>query len=270
MEKLALLRGEGDQDNQLLETDVMRFVAIIGIVFWIIFALIKSIPFQTSEEDFRVSEPKPEKKSALVAPQAKVALRAGNNEHRLPVPEEKSKKTVSRQPEFGTSQAASQTASGRKTRKSVSPKWVGVRMQFHSLEDLLELMASHKVRFFGRAQATGFDLLFAGYPQGNTVTFRGVTSLPPKLWEIKSGKDHTYFLALMARTFPAIRSFSTRQVFVSFTDAELENRVDETLTRLQQEGQNGILSITRTGDVVFQDSGGEQDASEKEIIEENL
>lgn len=268
MAKLALLRGEGDQDNQLLETDVMRFVAIIGIVFWIIFALIKSIPFQTSEENFRVSEPKPEKKSALVAPQAKVALRVGNNEHRLS--EEKTKKSVSRQPEFGTSQAASQTASGRKSRKSVPPKWVGVRMQFRSLQDLLELIATQKVRLFGRAQATGFDLLFAAHPQGDTVNFKGVASLPPKLWEIKSGKDHTYFLAVMARTFPAILSFPTRQVFVSFTDAELENSVDEILTRLRREGQNGILSITRTGDVVFQDSGAERDVSEKEIIEENL
>lgn len=268
MEKLTLLRNEDYQDNQLLETDMMRFMAIIGIVFWIIFALIKSIPFQTSEEDFRLSELKPENKSAPVASQAKVTLRAGNDEHRLP--EEKSKKTASRQPQFGASQTPSQTASRRKSRKSMSPKWVGVRMQFHSLEDLLELMASHKVRLFGRAQATGFDLLFAGYPQGNTASFRGVASLPPKLWEIKSGKDHTYFIALMAKTFPAIRSFPTRQVFVSFTDAELENRVHETLTRLLQEGQNGILSITRTGDLMFHDFGREQEIGKKKIIEENL
>lgn len=144
MEKLTLLRNEGHEDNQLLETDMMRFMAIIGIVFWIIFALIKSIPFQTSEEDFRLSGPKPENKSAPVAPQAKVTLRAGNDDHRLP--EEKSKKTASRQPQFSASQTASQTVSRRKSRKSMSPKWVGVRMQFHSLEDLLELMASHKVR----------------------------------------------------------------------------------------------------------------------------
>ena len=63
----------------------------------------------------------------------------------------------------------------------------------------------------------------------------------------------------MAKTFPAIRSFPTRQVFVSFTDAELENRVDETLAQLQQEGQNGILSITRTSNLMFHDFGQDQE-----------
>ena len=47
--RLTLLHSETDQDSQALETDVMRFVAIIGIVFWIIFALVKSIPMSDSQ-----------------------------------------------------------------------------------------------------------------------------------------------------------------------------------------------------------------------------
>jgi len=58
MEKLMLLRGDDLQDDQLLETDVMRFLAIIGIVFWIIFALIKSIPFRMPESDSRKRSPR--------------------------------------------------------------------------------------------------------------------------------------------------------------------------------------------------------------------
>ena len=45
MEIPARLCNESHRDDQVLETDMMRFMAIIGIVFWIIFALIKSIPF---------------------------------------------------------------------------------------------------------------------------------------------------------------------------------------------------------------------------------
>jgi len=48
MQRARYLTSDDLQDNQILETDIMRFVAVIGIVFWIIFAIIKSIPFQTS------------------------------------------------------------------------------------------------------------------------------------------------------------------------------------------------------------------------------
>ena len=44
MERLALLSNESQPGDQPLETDMMRFMAIIGIIFWIVFALIKKHP----------------------------------------------------------------------------------------------------------------------------------------------------------------------------------------------------------------------------------
>ncbi|MBW1947800.1 MAG: hypothetical protein JRI33_07685 [Deltaproteobacteria bacterium] len=83
------------------------------------------------------------------------------------------------------------------------------------------------------------------------MRFTGTDSLPQSLWEIKSGKDYAYFLNLMAETYPAIRSFSTKQVLVHFTDTSLENRVEATFNRMQEEEKTGVLSVTRKGDVVF-------------------
>ena len=44
MDRFRLLSSHTG-DDQVLETDIMRFLAVIGIVFWIIFSVIKSIPF---------------------------------------------------------------------------------------------------------------------------------------------------------------------------------------------------------------------------------
>ena len=148
-------------------------------------------------------------------------------------------------------------------RKPPPPLLRGVHMQFHTLDDLLGLMDSNRVRIFCRARATGFDINFEGSPQGNNVSFKGVSSLPSSLWEIKSGKHYTFFLDLLAKTYPAIRSFPTKQVLVSFIDNELESRVEQTLKRFETEGKNGILSITQTGDVVFQGSGIRDRGSEE-------
>jgi len=261
MEKLMLLRGDDLQDDQLLETDVMRFLAIIGIVFWIIFALIKSIPFRMPESDSRLSRPISEKKSTLVTPQPQVTLKADNEEQHMPTEIDEMHATPQL---FSTkSLTESQAASRTKGSKLAPPKWRGVRLQFRSLKDMLALMTSKKIGLFCRAQARGFDLFFAGYPHGETVSFRGTARLPPKLWEIKSGKDYDYFLALLVKTHPAILSFPAKQVLVSFTDSELENRMDQILTRLQRQGQNGILSITSDGDVVFKAFVQEKEVGEK-------
>jgi hypothetical protein len=195
---------------------MMRFLAIIGIIFWIVFALIKSIPFHVVADDPHLSQSLPKQESVSLGHQ--VMRKAGKierHEHSTPL------------------------------------KRKGLHIQFQTLEDLLMLMVKGKVQLFSRAKAAGFDLFFTAYPQGDTVSFKEAVSHPPKLWEIKSGKDHVYFLALLGKRYPAIRSFPTKQVLVSFSDEDLEHRVEQTMTRLQQGGENGILSITRTGDVVF-------------------
>jgi len=244
MERLTLLRGDDFQDDRLLETDIMRFLAIIGIVFWIIFALIKSIPFQMPETDSTVAQPVAEKKTMPATPKPDLKLEATN--HTRPVSVKESKKADSRQ-----SKAALQDTKKAKIPSQGLLKLQGVQMQFHSLDDLLDLMNTGRVRLFCRARAPGFDLLFEGNPKGKTVSFRSVNTLPPTLWEIKSGKDHAYFLDLMARTYPAIRSFPTRQVLVAFSDEPLGRRVGQTLDRLEQAGENGIVSITRSGEIVY-------------------
>ena len=246
VERLALLRGEGQQDDQVLETDVMRFVAIIGIVFWIIFALIKSIPFQSTQIDSRLNPPIVEKETTAVSHQPEFTPAEEEEEFRVPA--RKMEKLAPRRPDLAPSKDATET----KGSKSVLPELRGVQMQFLTLDDLLALMASDTVRVFGRAKATGFDIFFEGTLRGKTVGFKGVNSLPSNLWEIKSGKHYTFFLDLLANTYPSIRSFPTREVLVSFVDKELESRVDQAMGRLEQEGENGILSITRAGDVVFQ------------------
>jgi hypothetical protein len=42
----TLLLSDAARDEAVLETDIMRFMAVIGIVLWIIFALVKSLPFR--------------------------------------------------------------------------------------------------------------------------------------------------------------------------------------------------------------------------------
>jgi len=239
MDRLKLLSGESGQDDQVLETDVMRFLAIIGIVFWIVFALVKSIPFQIPDVDF--VEPPPVVEAKPVTAEVPTPV----------VPEQISKEF---QPAEARHDAAvPEKAAPPKVPVKTVPKWKGVRIQFSSFDDLMALLTAEKVRIFGRAQARGFDLYFSGRPEGDRITFDAARNLPAQLWEIKSGKDYAYFLTLMSQAYPAIRTFPTKQVLVSFTDRDLETRFEETLNRLKQEGKNGMLSITRDGELDFQD-----------------
>jgi myosin heavy subunit len=62
MNPLHHLLASDNSDEQVLETDVMRFMAIIGIIFWIIFAMVKTLPFRQEVDDAleRQTEPKQE------------------------------------------------------------------------------------------------------------------------------------------------------------------------------------------------------------------
>ncbi len=77
--------------------------------------------------------------------------------------------------------------------------------------------------------------------------------MPEKLWEIRSGKDRTYFLDRIAATYPAIRTFPQKQVLVFFEDTVLEEKLVETLNSLQADSKNGIISITSTGNLEFEE-----------------
>jgi hypothetical protein len=245
MDRLALLSEGGQHDDQVLETDIMRFMAVIGMVFWIIFALIKSIPFRSPESDMQAGQLVPQSRAMELPPEARVQLPVSEDD--LLVPAAMSKELILPAPHRNAALPDNRSPGTRQT----GAQKIGLRLQFQSLDDLLELMKSGKIQLFGRARTRGFDLFFSGHPQGETVRFTGTDSLPQSLWEIKSGKDYAYFLSLMTKAYPAIRSFSTKQVLVHFTDTSLENRVEAIFSRMQAEEKNGILSVTRIGDVIF-------------------
>jgi len=226
MDRLSLLRNEGLQDDQVLETDVMRFVAVIGIVFWIIFAIVKSIPFNSPNKP-------PSVETNIQEPQLPTSPLA---------------KGARQKPKPSSPLALKQGP----VEKPVAPMKPGIRLQFRSLEDLLTLMRDQRVKIYCRARARGFDLVFAGRPQGQGIGFEAGARLPQSLWEIKSGKDHAYFVDLMTRTYPSIRTFPEKQVFIHFVDTGLERRVVEALERLKKEGRSGVLSVTGKGEVVFE------------------
>lgn len=215
MDRLALLSDDHSQEDQVLETDIMRFLAIIGFVFWILFSIVKSIPFSIPAHDSSLH-----KVTIVEKPEPAPAM----------------SKAVIKEETF-----------------AIKPR--GLHMQFYSLDDLLSLMTEGRVRIFCLARARGFELFFEGHSARGSVTFKGVSVIPESLWEIKSGKDRAYFLEQMTRSNPAIQSFTMRQILVFFADKGMENRLAQRLRQLQGDGKNGILSITDKGDVVFRDFG---------------
>jgi len=253
MERLALLSNESQPGDQALETDMMRFMAIIGIVFWIVFALIKTIPYQASETDTRISSPIPAKKLKPERTPAQNSFQSAIETH-----SDSNLKNVKPKP-----RQQQPNPNPPKNREQTSPELTAMQIQFESLEDLLDLITSQKVKLFCQAQDKEFDLIFVAYAQGNSISFKGTHSLPTKLWEIKSGKDYTYFLYRIDRMQPAIRNFPTKRVLVSFTDTSLESRFEQELRRLEHQGQNGVLSITRTGNVNFQEFNLKQPVSDQ-------
>jgi len=257
MDKIALLCGDSSQDDQVLETDIMRFMAIIGIIFWIIFSMIKSMPFKAAETF-------PEKESVSI----QIAEPVNIQEPKLvPEVEKKPEHKIESRPEpRQKAETFEQTKTDKLPLKDKQPMQKGVFMQFHTRRDLLLLMAKGKARIFCRAQAKGFDLFFEGFPIEDSVVFKSVSNIPASLWEIKTGKDRDYFIDIISRSFPALRSFTDRRVMVSFTDQNLENRVIQKLGRLQKESRNGILSINAGGEVIFSGFETGQDA-EKTIVE---
>jgi hypothetical protein len=230
MNRLGLLNAETFQDDQVLETDIMRFMAIIGIVFWIIFSLIKSLPFQNPvavhakkpATVVSVTNPNPAEKEPVSDPQAVVQTEAAPPEQ-----------TAKKQPN--------------------GPSQKGISLQFQSLEELLSLMETGRVRVFARAVHDGFDLFFEAHGQDSVLRFKKSDTLPPEAWEIRNGKDSQYFMDILAETHPAISGFRTKQVLVSFSDHELASRLDQMLKNFQAEGRSGLLTITGKGETVFKD-----------------
>jgi len=199
MDRFALLSGEHQQDDQLLETDIMRFVAIIGIVFWIIFTIVKNIPLYEPVKGSELKQPEQMKRSLPkpvmqpVVPQKKNVTPAFSVTGKSDVEKQKARQ--------------SETIEEEKARIQMPSTHRGVYLQFQSLDDLMGLMSDKRVRIFCRARATGFDIFFEGFALDNSIIFKGTFDVPLNLWEIQSGKDRLYFLNQLADKNPDIVSF---------------------------------------------------------------
>lgn len=68
MSRATLLLSDTARDEAILETDIMRFMAIIGIVLWIIFALVKSLPFRQEALEPMADTPRIEALALETAP----------------------------------------------------------------------------------------------------------------------------------------------------------------------------------------------------------
>jgi len=285
MDRLGLLGGDTSGDDQVLETDIMRFLAVIGIVFWIIFSVIKSIPFQaeTTVSSAAIQSPaqkpretiKPAPKRAAPEkpeppePPPEPALTSEKVVEPVPEPKPPVKKPTKPAPpekvkekpkptkaEPMPKQAEKQAPKPEKTekqaeKKAQAPSVKGVKLEFQSLDAIMRLVQDDRLRVYGRAKATGFDLIFLGQPAGNTVRFKNAREIPREMWEIKDGKARQYFIDRMARTFPSIRSFPDKRVQVAFLDKALEDRVLQKMERLRGNDKNGILSVTGQGELMF-------------------
>ena len=234
-----LAGSENQQDDQLLETDIMRFMAIIGIVFWIIFSLVKVLP----KEEAAVAAVVERTPIAMKADKAVVEKK--QYEDLIPITETVApvvmvdKEIVSEDFEQENKAQAMQSAPG-------------LHLQFASRDSIQRLMEEGRIKLFASVKSDGFELMFAGRVIGGEITFIGERQLPDSLWKISSGLDHAYFLANLTETFPAVSSFPEKAIFVSFGDEKLEKEMEETFFRLQQDGKNGILSVSGNGRVVFQ------------------
>lgn len=260
MVRPVLLDNSGQSDDQVLETDIMRFVAIIGIVFWMIFALVKNTPLPAQVPSGQI-EPQP----VSVAVETMVTF-PQNNEVLNVIPAQetgfKSEEIIADTPKMVPIQPAPTKAidSGKSDKEPEVPVLTpdqsvgqGLTLQFASRVDLLSLLIGKRIRLFGRATTNTFDLFFSAEPSGNEVCFKGIKELPTILWEVKSGRDYEYYLDRLVSDFPALRTFPNRQIFVSFTDTTLEQLVEQTFDNARADGRNGILSVTRDGEVIFEE-----------------
>ncbi len=243
MDKLTLLTQDNLNEDQVLETDIMRFVAIIGIVFWILFSVVKSIPFtepeQSSLHQRKILNPTPIKNEQETEPNHENEKTTKNTEPARKDDELKS----------NSSESSNTVNHSHFSEKNVKQR--GIRLQFDSRDELLTLIDAGKIKAFCRAKATGFDLLFEGFSNNSNLNFKGTAAIPQGLWEIKQGQDREWFLARLADTNPSLKAFPVRQALIVFTDKILESKFVENLETLKSTGAQGILSISGNGKIRF-------------------
>ncbi len=252
-----------DNSEQSLETDVMRFIAMIGIIFWLIFSITSAIPQSKVETK---PEHSPAQISETTLDQPKIVktetikpetVKADPIKHEPIKPEIKTPPTQPIVPRPSAvppkPKPAPEIQPTRKTEPQPQPQTKTLSIEFKTLDDLLTLLTKKSVTIFCQIKAPGFDLLFRNerLNRERLPIYTSTTNIPPILWEIKETKTRSFFLAALQKNFPATGNFPDRKVFVAFADAEFEQNIEKILHHLRAENRGGTIIINGTGELDF-------------------
>lgn len=270
MSRTALLLSDSARDESVLETDIMRFMAVIGIVLWIIFALIKSLPFRQEAPPSSAFEPRIEtlaqESTSAPAPRPTPAVSPPApfvQEQPAPpqIPVQPATESVPdpvqdlQEPALSVPEQAEvrEPSLDRSVDQFVAAAPQGVWIEFASREELSTMLARGRVRIFAQARTEGFDLLYEAQAGGGAMRFSSVEDLPESLWIISGGQDREYFIGLLSKNEPSLAAFPNQDILVAFTDQALEERLLDQFDFLGKSGRSGVLSITGNGEFVFRD-----------------
>lgn len=228
-----LLNDDLAGDDNALETDVMRFMAIIGIIFWLLFALVHNIaPIKQSDAQNFINEKASVSSEPLPVP---LSLNAPDRSAQMVTIE----KPLSHASISSPAEASSQNQT----------KPQGVVIEFRSISDLYQLMADQKVTVYCRIQSAGFDLVFETLLQNRELKFKPTSNLPNSLWEIQASKERNHFLNHLLAANPSVGALPQRQVLVAFSDSAIDRRITALVDKAQSFELSGTISIDRKGDV---------------------
>jgi hypothetical protein len=233
MNRALLLYNDMAHDDNALETDVMRFMAIIGIIFWLLFALVRNTgPLEQHDTSDGRCE------NAVTHPQHVSGISA-NQASDQPTQPVIVKKPVSKTPPASQAKVATQ----------VQSKSQGLAIEFQSIADLYQLMSAEKVRIYCRIQSAGFDLIFETIVQGNGLNFRSASYLPERLWEIQAGSERNHFVNRLLAAYPSVGALTKRQVLVVFIDPEMDRRIAGLVEEAKATRRSGTITIDGRGQV---------------------
>lgn len=235
MNPAVRLYNDTGGDESALETDVMRFMAIIGIIFWLLFALVRNT---TSEEKPDASTHRSKQVSMVSQPKR--------------VPATFTKKTTDRPKQIET-----ETKPVDKIPRTVKKQVVeqsqheqqGLLIEFQSIVDLYQLMTDGKVKVYCRIQSAGFDLVFETLLRNKALQFKSATRLPENLWEIQTGSERDHFMNRLLAAYPSVGAMAQRQVLVVFADPAMDRRIAGLVQQARSAGQDGTITINGQGAV---------------------
>ncbi|MBU4012564.1 MAG: hypothetical protein KJ550_03770 [Proteobacteria bacterium] len=232
--KLHMLLTQDEDESKALETDVMRFMAIVGIIFWIIFAMVKSLPFQDTKSSQVIKPPPVIVPSSVPTP--KPIPEPTPAPEPIPEPEPTPEPTLTPEPPMPGTQT--------------------LTVNFRSIEELKTLMENDKVVIFIETHSQAFDLTFKASIKDGSFSFKGIerNKLPDNLWKILSGIEYNYFKNLIDQAYPVAKASPVKEVYINFKDTELESQIDRLVAELSKQKRYGKIRIDKTGDIEFDEA----------------